>query len=242
VCEEDEGPARGGVEGVGGAWEGAVVTGSILSGDDITDVKFGSVALCNIAGVAELIWEVCCEGPRAADRASAREAASTVANVVARELIRLGGNNIWVNSAVCVEAVWFTSGDGEGVAEREEASESSEKTLGLGGSIDQTLMSGEGKSQAGDPRGDEETTDDGGVIKGVVIGLVNGVLRGVASGVMKGDIVDWFSTDSVSWGVRPLVYSGDSRVEAEEIKWTGSKGGWTGLERGATNSAEVKIV
>ena len=72
------------------------------------------------------------------------------------------------------------------MAEREEASESSEKTLGLGGSIDQTLMSGEGKSQAGDPRGDEETTDDG----GVVIGLVNRVLRGAASGAMRDDIVD----------------------------------------------------
>lgn len=86
--------------------------------------------------------------------------------------------------------MWFTSGDGEGVAERKEASESSEKTLGLGGSIDQMLMPGEGKSQAGGPRGDEETTDDGGVVRGVVIVLVNGVLKGVASGVMRGDIVD----------------------------------------------------
>jgi hypothetical protein len=93
--------------------------------------------------------------------------------------------------------VWFTSGDGKGVTEREEASESSEKTLGLGGSIDQTLMSGEGKSQAGGPRGDEETTDDGGVVRGAAIGLVDGVLRGVASGVIRDDIVDWFSTDSV---------------------------------------------
>jgi hypothetical protein len=65
-----------------------------LSDDDIIDAKFGSVALCNIVGVTELIWEVCGEGPRAADRASAREVASTVANVVARELIRLGGNGI----------------------------------------------------------------------------------------------------------------------------------------------------
>jgi hypothetical protein len=78
------------------------------------------------------------------------------------------------------------SGDGEGVTEREEASESSEKTLGLGGSIDQTLMSGEGKSQAGGPGGDEETADD----RGVIIGLVNGVLRGVASRAMRDDIVD----------------------------------------------------
>jgi len=78
------------------------------------------------------------------------------------------------------------SGDGEGVTEREEAFESSEKTLGLGGSIDQTLMSGEGKSQAGGLGGDEETTDDG----GVVIGLVNRVLRGAASGAMRDDIVD----------------------------------------------------
>jgi hypothetical protein len=86
-------------------------------------------------------------------------------------------------------------------------------------------MSGEGKSQAGGPRDDEETTDDGGVVRGVVIGLVNGVLMGAASGVMRDDIVDGLSTDSVSWGVGRLVDSGDSGVEAEEIKWTGSKGG-----------------
>jgi hypothetical protein len=105
--------------------------------------------------------------------------------------------------------VWFAFGDGKGVSEREEVSESSDKTLGLGASIDQTLMSGEGKSQAGDPRGDDETIDDGGVVKGVVIGLVDGVLRVVLCGVTRDDIVD----------------SGDSGVEAEDIKWAGSKGG-----------------
>jgi hypothetical protein len=86
--------------------------------------------------------------------------------------------------------VWFTSTDGEGVTEREEVSESSDKTLGLGGSIDQTLMSGEGKSQVGGLRGGEETTDNGGVVRWVVIELKNGVLRGVASGMMRDDIVD----------------------------------------------------
>jgi hypothetical protein len=47
-------------------------------------VKFGSVALYNIVGLAELIWEVCGDDPKAADRASVREVASAVANVVAR--------------------------------------------------------------------------------------------------------------------------------------------------------------